>query len=47
MHIARLVTPVVNTSARRDARATGGFSDYLIRLEAAVMAMSPVSSKNA
>ncbi|NHF67004.1 glycosyltransferase [Xanthomonas hortorum] len=47
MHIARLVTPVVNTSARRDARATGGFSDYLIRLEAAVMAMSPVPSKNA
>ncbi|KER83480.1 glycosyl transferase [Xanthomonas arboricola pv. celebensis] len=42
MQIARLVKPVVNTSARRIARATGGFSDHLARLEMAVLAGEPV-----
>lgn len=31
--IARKPTPVVTTSARRDARACGGFGDYLLKLE--------------
>ncbi|MCD9097726.1 glycosyltransferase [Luteimonas fraxinea] len=33
-HIARRATPVVITSARRVARAQGGFADYLLALEA-------------
>lgn len=41
MRIARLANPVVNTSARRSARASGGFADYLLRLEAALLAASP------
>lgn len=41
MQIARLVKPVVNTSARRIARASGGFSDHLARLEMAVLAGEP------
>ena len=39
--LARLASPVVNTSARRSARASGGFADYLLRLEAALLAASP------
>jgi glycosyltransferase involved in cell wall biosynthesis len=37
-HIARMARPVVSTSARRCARAEGGFSDYLRGLETAVLA---------
>ncbi|MBB4132066.1 glycosyltransferase family A protein [Xanthomonas sp. 3075] len=46
MQIARLVAPVVNTSARRNARATGGFSEYLLRLEAQMLATTPVPIEN-
>ncbi len=35
--IARKLTPVVVTSARRHARAVGGFSDYLRALEAKLL----------
>ncbi|MEE7560207.1 glycosyltransferase family 2 protein, partial [Xanthomonas sp. Kuri4-2] len=36
--IARCGAPAVLTSARRSARAPRGFSDYLLRLEAALLA---------
>ncbi|WP_101925771.1 MULTISPECIES: glycosyltransferase [Luteimonas] len=36
--IARKATPVVVTSARRVARARGGFADYLLALEARTLA---------
>ncbi|MBQ1763813.1 MAG: hypothetical protein IIZ92_13030 [Aquincola sp.] len=32
-HIAWSVTPQVRTSARRQARARGGFADFLLGLE--------------
>ncbi|WP_066097479.1 glycosyltransferase [Xanthomonas massiliensis] len=35
--IARRCRPVVTTSARRVARARGGFSDYLLQMERAVL----------
>lgn len=39
-HIARRATPVVFTSARRVARAQGGFADYLLALEARTRALA-------
>lgn len=37
-NVVRRVAPVVTTSARRDARASGGFSDYLRDMEAQLLA---------
>ncbi|QNP49147.1 glycosyltransferase [Diaphorobacter aerolatus] len=39
LQIARLIEPAVTTSARRDARARGGFGDFLLELERTTRAL--------